>query len=170
MHATAHGGCMDTTGSLHWKLTLGEKSLAAPWTRTRISTAPGFSVGHSTNWAMPAPSVVLHHIIHSLMPTATHITTHPCFWDNWLQQLSTTTMSFTDTSCHTNHNTTMHLFNHVFLHYALILLRCSAMENQLSGYNLHTVDEENQHTCCTIAAPLGCLKLMVMLWKKSDKI
>ena len=31
--------------SLHWKLTLGEKALAKPGTRTRVSTAPGFSVG-----------------------------------------------------------------------------------------------------------------------------
>ena len=35
--------------SLHWKLTLGEKSLAAAGTRTRISVAPGFSVGRSAN-------------------------------------------------------------------------------------------------------------------------
>ena len=33
--------------SLYWKLTLGEKSLAAPGTRTRVSIAPGFSVGRS---------------------------------------------------------------------------------------------------------------------------
>ena len=35
--------------SLRWKLTLGEKSVAAPETRTRISIAPGFSVACSTN-------------------------------------------------------------------------------------------------------------------------
>ena len=35
--------------SLHWKLTLGEKSLAAPGTRTRISIAPGVSARHSTS-------------------------------------------------------------------------------------------------------------------------
>ena len=34
--------------SLHWKLTLGEKSLAAPGTRTRVSIAPGFSVARPT--------------------------------------------------------------------------------------------------------------------------
>ena len=36
----------------HWKFTPGEKSLAAPGTRTRVSIAPGFSFGHSTNWAI----------------------------------------------------------------------------------------------------------------------
>ena len=35
--------------SVHWKLTLEEKSLAAPGTRTRVSIAPGFSVGRSTH-------------------------------------------------------------------------------------------------------------------------
>ena len=39
--------------SLHWKLTLGEKSLATPGIQTHISTVPW----HSTNWAPPA----LHH-------------------------------------------------------------------------------------------------------------
>ena len=33
--------------SLHWKMTLGEKSLAAPGTRTQVSIASGFSVRHS---------------------------------------------------------------------------------------------------------------------------
>ena len=37
--------------------TLIEKSLAAPGTRTRVSIAPGFSVGRSTNWAIPATEV-----------------------------------------------------------------------------------------------------------------
>ena len=31
--------------NLHWKLILGEKSLAAAGTRTRVSVTPGFSVG-----------------------------------------------------------------------------------------------------------------------------
>ena len=43
MRAIAHGGCTDTV-----KRTLGEKSLAAPGTRTRVSTAPGLSVSRST--------------------------------------------------------------------------------------------------------------------------
>ena len=38
--------------SLHWKLTLEAKSLAAPGTRTRVSIAPGFSVGRSNNWSI----------------------------------------------------------------------------------------------------------------------
>ena len=42
--------------SLHWNLTQGEKSLAAPGTRTRVSIAPGFSVGRFINGAVPAPS------------------------------------------------------------------------------------------------------------------
>ena len=41
--------------SLHWKLTLGEKSLAASGTRTRVSIAPGFSVRRSPSWAIPTP-------------------------------------------------------------------------------------------------------------------
>ena len=35
--------------SVHRKLTLGEKSFATLGTRTRVSTAPSFSVGRSTN-------------------------------------------------------------------------------------------------------------------------
>ena len=37
---------------------LGEKSLATPGTRTRVSIAPGFSVGHSTNWAIPCIALI----------------------------------------------------------------------------------------------------------------
>ena len=54
MHAIALGGCTDTvrdricTG--RW---LGENSLAASGTRTRVSIAPGFSVGRSTNRTIP---------------------------------------------------------------------------------------------------------------------
>ena len=36
-----------------------KRSLAAPGTRTRVSTAPGFSVGRSTNRANPDPNVLL---------------------------------------------------------------------------------------------------------------
>ena len=39
-----------------WKLTLGEKSLAAQGTQICVSVTPGFSVGHSANWAIPTPS------------------------------------------------------------------------------------------------------------------
>ena len=41
--------------SLHWKLTLGEKSLAALGSRTRVSTAPGFSVGTLYQLNYPRP-------------------------------------------------------------------------------------------------------------------
>ena len=41
-------------GSLHWKLTLGEKSLLHCGLRTRISTAPGFSARRYTIRAIPA--------------------------------------------------------------------------------------------------------------------
>ena len=44
MHAIAHGGCTDTVRESALKLTLGEKSLAAPRTRTRVSIAPGPTV------------------------------------------------------------------------------------------------------------------------------
>ena len=37
----------DNQDGLHWKLSLGEKNLAARGTRTRVSIAPGFSVGRS---------------------------------------------------------------------------------------------------------------------------
>ena len=36
MHAIAHGGARTTKDSLHWKLTLGRKSLAAPGNRTCV--------------------------------------------------------------------------------------------------------------------------------------
>ena len=41
--------------SLYWKLTLGEKSLAAPGTPTRISIVLGFSARCCTSWAIPWP-------------------------------------------------------------------------------------------------------------------
>ena len=45
-----HTGAVRTpSDSLHCKLTLGEKSLAAPGIGTRISIAPGFSVGRFAN-------------------------------------------------------------------------------------------------------------------------
>ena len=46
--------------SLHWKLTLGENSLAIPGTQTHICIASGFLVRHSTNWAIPVLSPVPH--------------------------------------------------------------------------------------------------------------
>ena len=54
-----HTGAVRTLQeSRHWKLTLGlKKSLAAPGTRTRVSTAPGFLAERSTSWAIPAPIV-----------------------------------------------------------------------------------------------------------------
>ena len=36
-----------------------KRSIAAPGTRTRVSNAPGFSVGRSTNRANPDPNVLL---------------------------------------------------------------------------------------------------------------
>ena len=58
LHMWMHCHCK----SLHWKLTLGEKSFAATGTWIRIGIAPGFSVRPlpscscpicSTNWAIP---------------------------------------------------------------------------------------------------------------------
>ena len=40
MHAIAHRGARTPQESLHWKLTLGEKSLAAPGNRTCVSGVP----------------------------------------------------------------------------------------------------------------------------------
>ena len=52
----AHGGCTDTVReSAPEAMTLGEKSLASPGTRTRIRIAPGFSAGRSISWAVSAP-------------------------------------------------------------------------------------------------------------------
>ena len=48
MHAIAHGGVRTPWESLHWKLTLGEKSLAAQRNRTCVGSVP---VRCSTNWA-----------------------------------------------------------------------------------------------------------------------
>ena len=49
------GGVQTPLESLHWKLTLGEKSLAAPGNQTCIGNVP---VWCSTNWAT-SPHVVL---------------------------------------------------------------------------------------------------------------
>ena len=63
MHATAHRECADTVreSTLPGKFTLGERSVAAPGTRTRVSIASGFSVERSTNCAIltPDPSSLL---------------------------------------------------------------------------------------------------------------
>ena len=48
MHAIVHGGVRTLKESLHWKLTLGEKSFAAPGNRTCFSGVP---VRRSTNLA-----------------------------------------------------------------------------------------------------------------------
>ena len=48
MHAIAHGVLRTQWESLHWKLTLGEKFLAAPRNRICVSGVP---VRCSTNWA-----------------------------------------------------------------------------------------------------------------------
>ena len=40
LRATAHGGVWTLWESLHWKLTLGEKSLSAPGSRTCVSSVP----------------------------------------------------------------------------------------------------------------------------------
>ena len=49
MHAIAHGGCADNVRESALELTLGEKSLATPGTRTRVSSVPDLSVGRFTN-------------------------------------------------------------------------------------------------------------------------
>ena len=59
MHAIAQGAVRTPWESLHRQSILGEKSLAVPETGTHVSTAPGFSVGLSTNWATPPPITVL---------------------------------------------------------------------------------------------------------------
>ena len=52
MHATAHKGECAPQASQHWKLTLGEKSLAAPGNQTCIG---GVKVHCSINWATSPP-------------------------------------------------------------------------------------------------------------------
>ena len=52
---TAHGGRTDTAlRESALEVDSGEKSLAAPGTRTRVSLTPGFSVGRFTHWAVRA--------------------------------------------------------------------------------------------------------------------
>ena len=58
MHATAHGSCT-VYKSLHWRLTLGEKSPTTLGTQTHVSIVPGFSVRRSTNWAVPCSLLLL---------------------------------------------------------------------------------------------------------------
>ena len=63
MHATAHRGARTPSERLHWKLTLGEKSLAAPGNRTRLSGVP---VRRSTNRATSPPHNIQFSSIKSL--------------------------------------------------------------------------------------------------------
>ena len=55
MHATAYGGCMDTIR----ESALKADSLAALGTQIGISIPPGFSIRCTTNWATPAPMLVM---------------------------------------------------------------------------------------------------------------
>ena len=57
MHAIAHVGVWTLNESLHWKLTLGRKSLDAPRIQTCIS---GVTVWCSTNWATSHPHAYMH--------------------------------------------------------------------------------------------------------------
>ena len=52
MHVIAHGSVWALTESLHWKLALGEKSLATPGNRTCLNGAPAWC---STSWATSSP-------------------------------------------------------------------------------------------------------------------
>ena len=53
IRAIAHGGVQTLYQSLHWKLTLAEKSLAAPRTWAYVSGVP---VRRSTNWGKTPPT------------------------------------------------------------------------------------------------------------------
>ena len=61
---------------LHWKLTRGEKSLAAPLTRTRVSIASGFSMRRCTNKLFPPlQGYILHGRLISVGDVR-HVTRH----------------------------------------------------------------------------------------------
>ena len=53
MHTITHGAVRTPKESLHWKLTIGEKSLTAPGNRTCVGGVP---VRCSTNWATSPPT------------------------------------------------------------------------------------------------------------------
>ena len=55
MHAIAHGGVWTPQVCLHWKLTLGEKILAAPGNRTCVACVGVVPVWCSINWATSQP-------------------------------------------------------------------------------------------------------------------
>ena len=73
-HAIAKGDVWAPWGSLHWKLTLGENSLAAPGNRTCVSGVP---VQWSTNWAT-AP-----HLLTFFIPL--YRICWPTVWRIWLR-------------------------------------------------------------------------------------
>ena len=60
MRAIVHGGVQTPFESLHWKLTLGEKSLAAPGNRTCNG---GMLIQHFTTWATTPPAAIQKWII-----------------------------------------------------------------------------------------------------------
>ena len=61
----AHGGVWTSKESLHWKLTQGEKSLAAPGYRTCVSSVP---VRCSTNRVTSLPIQYIKHIMNISPP------------------------------------------------------------------------------------------------------
>ena len=70
--------------SLHWKLILGEKSLAAPGTRTRVSTAPGFSSQTLYPLSYPGPISGSD----CIYTKVTRVSTAPVFFSQTLYPLS----------------------------------------------------------------------------------
>ena len=67
IHAIAHGGC--TCGS--WLREI--KSLAAPGTRTNVSTGPGFLDGRSTNWTTGPPIVCYYAVFSFFLFSSCHL-------------------------------------------------------------------------------------------------
>ena len=59
MRVSAHGGCMGTVSESALKIYSGRKIPCCTGDSNCVSIAPGFSVGHSTNWAIHAPNVLL---------------------------------------------------------------------------------------------------------------
>ena len=83
MHAIALGGVRTPKKSVHWKLNLGNKCLAAPGNRTCVS---GVTVRCSTEWATPRPIVLSNGLNESSRCMSSRSKTHERLEERFLIQ------------------------------------------------------------------------------------
>ena len=119
MHVTAHGACMDTVRESALKVDPGREKYLAVWgTWTCVRLAPGFSVGCSTNWAIPS---------------------FQCRWVSWKDVHLTATSILPITACTSKLQYVSKVRYHTlllpnfFLFHLFVVLACAAWTQLVQG-------------------------------------